>query len=65
MDLDSRLWNAIDKKKKMIMKNWGKKEVENENPKSKFSTLNLLHKACTQKFNSREGCGNWKFLIKV
>jgi hypothetical protein len=45
-----------------------KKKVGNENPKSKFSTLNLLHKACSrtkQKFNSREGCGNWKFLIEV
>lgn len=44
------------------------KKVENENPKLKFSNLNLLHKACTrtkQKINSREGCGNWKFLIKV
>lgn len=40
----------------MIMKNWGEKKVENENPKFKFSTLNLLHKTCIrtkQKFNSR------------
>jgi hypothetical protein len=37
----------------MIMKNWRKKKVENENPKSKFSTLNLLHKlALEQSKNS-------------
>jgi hypothetical protein len=28
----------------MIMRNWRRKKVENENPKSKSSTLNLLHK---------------------
>jgi hypothetical protein len=46
----------------------GEEKVENGNLKSKSSTLNLLHKACTrtkQKVNSKEGCGNWKFLVKV
>jgi hypothetical protein len=68
VDLDSRLWIVIDKKTKWWWKIEEKKKVENEILKSDFSTLNLLHKACTrtkQKFNSREGCGNWKFLSEI